>query len=147
MHASAFRKNLSLVLCCYCVAIIAVVVLTAWPAFVDGIVIVLFLSAPLLIPVLISFLLHTKLAHWFNTWPALLYVALIVLMRFAIEGAFVIAYFLFQIGPSLRLPSSEAGRPHGHTGSHVNFRLSEPGTERDGTEAWFFTSDGAAVWG
>ena len=99
MHASAFRKNLSLVLCCYCVAIIAVVVRTVWPAFVDGVVIVLFLSAPLLIPVLISFLLHTRMAHWFNTWPALLYVALIVLMRFASEGAVVIAYFLFQIAP------------------------------------------------
>jgi hypothetical protein len=99
MKVPAFKKNLSLVLCYYCVAIIIVVVLTVWPAFVDGMVMVLFLSAPLLIPVLISFLLHTKMAHWFNAWPALLYVALIVLMRFAIEGAIVIAYFLFQIAP------------------------------------------------
>jgi hypothetical protein len=99
MKVAAFRSNLSLVLCCCCVAIITVVVLTAGPAFVDGVVIVLFLSAPLLIPVLISFLLHTMMAHWFNAWPALLYVALIVLMRFAIEGAFAIAYFLFQIAP------------------------------------------------
>jgi hypothetical protein len=83
MQASAIWKNTSLIVCVGCVAIITVVVLTLPPGFRDGTSAVLLLSSPLLIPVVFSFWMHTRVAHWYNAGPALFYVGVIVLIRLA----------------------------------------------------------------
>ncbi|MBX3739435.1 MAG: hypothetical protein KF712_00485 [Akkermansiaceae bacterium] len=100
MQASFIRKNTSLLVCCWCVAIITVVVLTI-PSlgFLNGILVLLCLISPLLIPAIYSLFLHTKMAHWFNVWPVLFYTAIIVILRFGFEGVIVLGYLFSHILP------------------------------------------------
>lgn len=90
--------------CMGCVAVIIVVVLTLrTPGFLDGTLVVLSLSAPLLIPVLFSFGMHTELAHQYNAGPALFYTGIIVLMRLVIGCSFaatmIIGHFILLSSP------------------------------------------------